>query len=51
MLLVGLAISAAGSCATGRATARGPVDIAIDPAMVRGPANAPVTILEFSDYQ
>jgi len=25
--------------------------ITIDPAMTRGPATAPVTIVEFSDYQ
>jgi hypothetical protein len=28
-----------------------PVSITIDPAMTRGPADAPVTIVEFSDYQ
>jgi protein-disulfide isomerase len=27
------------------------VEISTDPAMTRGPAAAPVTILEFSDYQ
>jgi len=31
--------------------ARAQVEITLDPAMVRGPADAPVTILEFSDYQ
>jgi protein-disulfide isomerase len=25
--------------------------LTIDPAMTKGPANAPVTIVEFSDYQ
>jgi hypothetical protein len=28
-----------------------PVRITIDPTMVKGPAAAPVTIVEFSDYQ
>jgi hypothetical protein len=28
-----------------------PVSITIDPVMSRGPAEAPVTIVEFSDYQ
>jgi hypothetical protein len=26
-------------------------DITVEPTMVKGPANAPVTIVEFSDYQ
>jgi protein-disulfide isomerase len=26
-------------------------DITVEPTMVRGPATAPVTIVEFSDYQ
>ncbi|HTO11267.1 MAG TPA: hypothetical protein VMQ51_06825 [Candidatus Binatia bacterium] len=26
-------------------------DITVEPTMVRGPAGAPVTIVEFSDYQ
>jgi protein-disulfide isomerase len=28
-----------------------PVDLSVDPVMVKGPATAPVTIVEFSDYQ
>jgi protein-disulfide isomerase len=32
-------------------SARAQVDLTIDPAMTRGPASAPVTIVEFSDYQ
>jgi hypothetical protein len=28
-----------------------PIRITIDPAMTKGPAGAPVTIIEFSDYQ
>lgn len=27
------------------------VELTVDPAMVRGPADAPVTIVEFADYQ
>jgi protein-disulfide isomerase len=32
-------------------SARAQVDLTVDPAMTRGAANAPVTIVEFSDYQ
>jgi hypothetical protein len=28
-----------------------PIRITIEPAMTKGPADAPVTIIEFSDYQ
>ena len=31
--------------------AQTPRDLTIEPAMVKGPAGAPVTIIEFSDYQ
>lgn len=31
--------------------ARAQVDLTADPAMTRGPAQAPVTIVEFSDYE
>jgi hypothetical protein len=31
--------------------AQTPRDLTIDPAMVKGPVGAPVTIIEFSDYQ
>ena len=31
--------------------AQTPREITIEPAMVKGPAGAPVTIIEFSDYQ
>jgi hypothetical protein len=34
----------------GRAPAQ-VVPISVDPVMVRGPATAPVTIVEFADYQ
>jgi hypothetical protein len=27
------------------------IEITVDPAMAKGPVGAPVTILEFSDYQ
>ena len=27
------------------------LNLTVEPAMVKGPANAPVTIVEFSDYQ
>lgn len=51
-LLVLLALTGIGSWAISRATpARGQVDIIVEPAMVKGAANAAVTIVEFSDYQ
>ena len=28
-----------------------PIHITIEPTMIKGPATAPVTIIEFSDYQ
>jgi protein-disulfide isomerase len=31
--------------------AQTPREMTIDPVMVKGPAGAPVTIVEFSDYQ
>jgi hypothetical protein len=31
--------------------ARGQVGLSVDPAMTKGPATAPVTIVEFTDYQ
>jgi protein-disulfide isomerase len=43
-----------GACALtvlAAAPAAAPVDVTITPGMVRGPATAPVTIVEFSDYQ
>jgi protein-disulfide isomerase len=46
--LIGLAL--AGLLAPAAAAAQG-VDLRVDPAMVKGPAGAPVTIVEFSDYQ
>ena len=35
----------------GARRARADVDLTVNPAMTRGPATAPVTIVEFSDYQ
>jgi hypothetical protein len=35
----------------GGATGQMPGDITVEPTMVKGPAGAPVTIVEFSDYQ
>lgn len=31
--------------------ARAQVEVTLDPAMIKGAAGAPVTIVEFSDYQ
>jgi hypothetical protein len=33
------------------AVAQTPAELTIEPIMVKGPASAPVTIVEFSDYQ
>jgi len=41
-----LLLLAAAACA-----APTPRELTIDPVMVKGPAEAPVTIVEFSDYQ
>jgi hypothetical protein len=34
-----------------RPAARAQIDVTIEASMTKGPAGAPVTILEFSDYQ
>ena len=47
MALLVLALVLAGGGASGQA----PGDITVEPTMVKGPAGAPVTIVEFSDYQ
>jgi protein-disulfide isomerase len=39
------------AAAVGPATARAQVEITVDPNMVKGAPGAPVTIVEFSDYQ
>ncbi len=31
--------------------ASGQIELSVEPAMTKGPAGAPVTIVEFSDYQ
>lgn len=51
VVLVGLAGAAPLLPGLGWAPAAAQVELTIDPAMVRGPADAPVTIVEFSDYQ
>jgi hypothetical protein len=43
--LAGVAVVAGG------AAAQAPPESGADPGMVKGPAGAPVTIVEFSDYQ
>jgi hypothetical protein len=46
LLLAALALTA------GRGLAQAPVvDLSVEPSMVKGPRTAPVTIVEFSDYQ
>jgi protein-disulfide isomerase len=35
----------------GGAGAQAPIESGADPGMIKGPASAPVTIVEFSDYQ
>jgi hypothetical protein len=42
-----LIVSTVGFAITGAA----PVRITMEPTMIKGPATAPVTIIEFSDYQ
>ena len=37
--------------ALGAASAPAQVELTVHPSMVKGPAGAPVTIIEFSDYQ
>ena len=39
------------SLGPGASRAQAPVELTVDPSMVKGPTGAPVTIIEFSDYQ
>jgi hypothetical protein len=50
-LLALLLVLAGGAVVAGRAGAQAPPESGADPGMIRGPASAPVTIVEFSDYQ
>ncbi len=47
-LILGLALEAAYLCLPALAQV---IELTVDPAMVRGSADAPVTIVEFADYQ
>lgn len=48
LLVLGLWVSACGAQPESTGSAG---SLTLDPLMSRGPANAPVTIVEFSDYQ
>ena len=39
------------ACLLAAPASRADVEMTVDPAMVKGPADARVTIVEFSDYQ
>jgi protein-disulfide isomerase len=46
-----LLLALAGCASVASRPAGGQVDLKVDPAMTKGKADAPVTIVEFSDYQ
>jgi protein-disulfide isomerase len=49
--LVGLALGLWAAACSAQTESLAPVPLTITPVMVKGPASAPVTIVEFSDYQ
>ena len=50
-LLAALMVALWAAACSGQSESTTLARITIDPAMVRGPADAPVTIVEFSDYE
>ena len=50
-LLAVLVVALWAAACSGQSESTALAKITIDPAMARGPADAPVTIVEFSDYE